>query len=132
MTWAEAFSRAFGGVVALIGIYISAVILMAIGGAVLASESNIIMSIVGGVILLAGLGVMLLGGLATMLKLLTDSVTDNVVSRIERIVRSQPDQRPTPAASPTTPQPSRPMGIGHAQTDLPRQRLPHHLLSELA
>ena len=104
MTWSEAFSRAGGGVLALIGVYIAAFITLAIGGGLLSQDSGIT-TLFGGQFMLAGFVMLLLGALAVTIKVLTDSVTDNIMSRVNSLTRlqAQPAARSTATRSPARP-----------------------------
>lgn len=99
MSWGEAFSRAFRAVLALVVIYIIAIILIAMGGGIIGRTDGGAAGIFfGGIFILAGIALVVLSLLAVFIKTITDAITDN-----------QPEQiaAPTPQAQATAVQTSR-------------------------
>ena len=92
MGWGEAFSRTFGAILALIGIYILVAILAGVAG-VLIYDANEIWGIVVGAIALL---IFIIAIYAVALKSLTDAVADHVEGRLSRQLASRRSQSSDP------------------------------------
>ena len=86
MNWAEAYSRAARSALAIIVIYLAGIITAAIGGA-LANTENFAGMAIGIILVLLGVLTMILGMLAVWLKMITDSIVDNVKTDLSREIK---------------------------------------------
>ncbi len=93
MSWGEAFSRVFGGILSLIVFYILVAILTGVAGYLIFDDDNLIGGIVVAVI---GLLIFILAIYAVALKVLTDAIADHVERRISRRLTSPRPQSVAP------------------------------------
>lgn len=83
MSWTEAFSRAFRAMLALVIIYITAIVLIVMGGGIIGGTDGEAGGIIfGGIFILAGIALIVLSVMAVFIKTITDAITDNQPAQI--------------------------------------------------
>ena len=96
MSWSEAFSRAFQALVALVVLYVVAIVLLALGGWAIWIEGSDVGKVFGLIFIIAGVGLFLLSGLAVFIKVMTDALAEH----------SSPAEPLTEEVSPSLQEPS--------------------------